>query len=107
MTLPQAMGLGPLARLLFYQYKRTATRAEPLQHNGSVQSGAVGNGPALLISEANRFGPNRPAPAQPREQIWGIAPAPCRWPAAKPPQPRESDPARHPNTGPGAEGGGG
>jgi hypothetical protein len=96
MTLPQAMGSGPLARPLSYQYKRTVTRAEPLRHNGSMQSGAMGSGPGLLISKANKFGLNRPAPTQPREQTWGITPAPCRWPAAKPPQPRESGYAYHP-----------
>jgi hypothetical protein len=41
MTLPQAMGSGPLAQPLFYQYKRTLKQAEPLHGNGSMQSGAV------------------------------------------------------------------
>lgn len=60
----------------------------------------MGSGPGLLISKANRFGPNRPAPAQPREQTWGIAPAPYRRPSATPPQPRESGPAGHPQRRP-------
>ncbi|MCX5958025.1 MAG: hypothetical protein NTW51_16925 [Cyanobacteria bacterium] len=37
----------------------------------------------------------------------GLTPTPRRLAAARPPQPRESGPARHPNTVPGAEGGGG
>jgi hypothetical protein len=45
--------------------------------------------------------------AQSREEIWGHTPAPSRLAAARPPQRRESGPASHPNTGPGAEGGGG
>ena len=38
---PQAMGSGPLAQSLFYQYKRTEQRAEWLQDNGSTQSTAI------------------------------------------------------------------
>ena len=41
MTLPQAMGSGPLAQPLFYQYKRTAKQAERLRSNGSKQSSAM------------------------------------------------------------------
>jgi len=36
-------------------------------------------------------------PAQPREESWDLTPANHRQPAAKPPQPRESGSARHPN----------
>jgi hypothetical protein len=39
-TVPQAMGSGPLAQLLFYQYKCTEERSERLQGNGSTQSKA-------------------------------------------------------------------
>jgi hypothetical protein len=35
------MGSGPLAQPLFYQYKRTLKKAEPLRSNGSKQSGAM------------------------------------------------------------------
>ncbi len=35
MTLPQAMGSGPLAQPLFYQYRCTLGTAEPLQTLGS------------------------------------------------------------------------
>ncbi len=35
MTLPQAMGSGPLAQPLFYQYKCTLDTAEPLRLLGS------------------------------------------------------------------------
>jgi hypothetical protein len=76
MTLPQAMGSGPLAQPVFYQYKRTVGQAETLWGNGSEQCQAERSDPGLLISKANRFGPNRPAPAQPREQTWGITPLP-------------------------------
>jgi hypothetical protein len=41
MTLPQAMGSGPLAQPLFYQYKCTVAPAEPLQGNGSKRSKAI------------------------------------------------------------------
>ena len=39
--LPQAMGLGPLAQPLFYQYKCTYGLLEPLQGNGSMQNLAM------------------------------------------------------------------
>jgi hypothetical protein len=39
--LPQAMGLGPLAQPLFYQYKCTYEPAELLQGNGSMQNLAM------------------------------------------------------------------
>ena len=39
--LPQAMGLGPLAQPLFYQYKCTYEPAEPPQGNGSMQNLAM------------------------------------------------------------------
>jgi hypothetical protein len=107
MTLPQAMGSGPLARLLFYQYKCTLGEPEPLLDNGSDQSKSIHSGPGSLMIKTIRSGSNRPAPVQPREQTWGITPSPCPRPAPKPPQPRESGYAHHPNTGPGAEGGGG
>ena len=96
MTLPQAMGSGPLARPLFYQYKCTLGEPEPLLDNGSDQSKSIRSGPGSLMIKTIRSGPNRPAPAQPREQTWGITPSPCPRPAATPPQPRESGPARHP-----------
>jgi hypothetical protein len=35
------MGLGPLAQLLFYQYKCTLQPLEWLQGNGSAQSKAI------------------------------------------------------------------
>ena len=38
MKLPQAMGSGPLARSLFYQYRCTLTQADRLQASGSWQS---------------------------------------------------------------------
>ena len=96
MTLPQAMGSGPLARPLFYQYKCTLGEPEPLLDNGSDQSKSIRSGPGSLMIKTIRSGPNRPSPAQPREHTWGITPAPCRWPAAKPPQPRECGYAHHP-----------
>jgi len=107
MTLPLAMGSGPLAQPLFYQQKRTIGRAEPLQNNGSEQSQARRSGPGQLISKTIRFGPNRPAPAQPREQACGIAPPPAGGRAlCHRSRGRVALPAT-PNTGPGAEGGGG
>jgi hypothetical protein len=60
-----------------------------------------------LDNQCSLIQPNKPPPAQPREDIWGLTPAPRRLPAAWPPQPREGSPASNPNTGPGAEGGGG
>ena len=60
-----------------------------------------------LDNQCSLIQPNKPPPAQPREGILGLTPTPRRLAAALPPQPRESGPARHPNTGPGAEGGGG
>jgi hypothetical protein len=41
MTLPQAMGSGPLAQPLFYQYKHTTQQAEQPQGNGSAQNKAM------------------------------------------------------------------
>jgi hypothetical protein len=40
-SLPQAMGSGPLAQSLFYQYKRTEQPAKWLRGNGSTQSKAM------------------------------------------------------------------
>jgi hypothetical protein len=45
--------------------------------------------------------------AQPREESLSLLFPPMQRPKARPPQPRESGPAQHPRTGPGAEGGGG
>ncbi len=101
------MGSWPLAQSLFYQYKRTMGRLERLRGNRSAQTAATLYRPSTLINNAAKISPNKPPPAQSREEICGPTPAPRRLAAARPPQPRESGPARHPNTGPGAEGGGG
>jgi len=106
-SLPQAMGSWPLAQSLFYQYKRTIERAERLRGKRPAQAAATPDGPSSLITNAAKYAPNRPTPAQSREEIWGHTPAPRRLAAARPPQPRESGPASHPISGPGAEGGGG
>ena len=80
---------------------------ESLRGRRSAQNPATPNGPICLITNAARFAPNRPTPAQSREEILGLTPTTRRLAAARPPQPRESGLASHPNTGPGAEGGGG
>jgi hypothetical protein len=54
-----------------------------------------------------RSRPNGAMAAQPREEKWSITAAKQWQPAARPPQPRESDDAHHHTTGLGAEGGGG
>jgi hypothetical protein len=54
-----------------------------------------------------RSRPNGAMAAQPREEKWSITAAKHWQPAARPPQPRESDDAHHHTTGLGAEGGGG
>ena len=105
--LPQAMGSGPLAQPLFYQYKCTLKKSEPLHCNGSKQSRAM----RWRLGKRSEQGPhsarNKHPAAQPRAQTSGLTPGPSRLKAAAPPQPRESSRARHPITGPGAEGGGG
>ena len=81
--------------------------AELLRGKRSAQTAATPNRPSSLITNAAKISPYKPPPAQPHEEIRGLIPAPRRLAAARPPQPRESGPASHPNTGPGAEGGGG
>ena len=75
MRLPQAMGLGPLAQPLLYQYKCTFGRAERLQGNGSAQNLGKYGSSSLLTIKTSRSGPNRAAPAQPRKESWSLTPA--------------------------------
>ena len=101
------MGSGPLAQPLFYQYKCTLKKSEPLRCNGSKQSRAM----RWRLGKRSEQGPhsarNKHPAAQPRAQTSGLTPGPSRLKAAAPPQPRENCLGLNPITGPGAEGGGG
>jgi hypothetical protein len=73
------MGSWPLAQSLFYQYKHTMGRPELLRGKRSAQAAATPNRPSSLIDNAARFAPNRPTPAQSREEIWGPPQHPAGW----------------------------
>ena len=98
-------GSWPLAQPLFYQYKRTVEPAGRLQGNGSTQSKAMRWRPESCTVRPPDSALNDQLAAQPREETCGFTPAPSMRANARPPQPREGNPARHPHTGPGAEDG--
>jgi hypothetical protein len=100
-------GLVAFGAVLILSVQTHYGAAESLRGKRSAQDAATPNRPSSLITNAAKYAPSRPTSAQSREETWGPTPAPRRLAAARPPQPRESGPASHPNTGPGAEGGGG
>ena len=99
-------GLVAFGAVLILSVQTHYGAAESLRGKRSAQTAATPNRPSSLIINAAKISPYKPPPAQPHEEIRGLIPAPRRLAAARPPQPRESGPASHPNTGPGAEGGG-
>ena len=113
MTLPQAMGSGPLAQPLFYQYKCTSGTAEPLQLLESEGFGLMltdldwvtASWPSLRPAWGSGLMDSR---AVARGNPWRSAPLIHHLPAgrAAAPQPRENHRALCPHHSP-AEGGGG
>ena len=85
--LPQAMGLGPLAQPLFYQYKCTFGRAEPHWRNRSRRlllircqlTSLIASGPLLPLSYSADPGESPRSPAKTSTGFQHPNPAPWAW----------------------------